>query len=72
MAQKFSGKLKFSKDSVFSIIGVFAAFILGAFAIYSATFLVSHINEALNTDVRASDAPSFDIEGFEKLNLIGK
>lgn len=69
---KFSHHKKISKDIVFPIFGIFLAVIIAGFAIYSMTFLVSHINDALNTPVKAGDQPSFDIQGFEKLNLIQK
>lgn len=72
MAKPLSTTSKTSKEKLFPILAAVLAILFGGVAIYSVTFLVSHLNEALNTEVRASAPPSFDIQGFEKLNLISK
>lgn len=39
---------------------------------YLLTFLVKHLNTALNVKIEPTKVTQFDIDGFEKLNLIKK
>lgn len=69
------GLLKFIKNSfqkqlTFTILaGLMVLLILG-FVIYVSAFLASNLNKSLSVPGKTPVVQKFDIEGFEKLNLV--
>ena len=68
---KVLGK-KFSKNLLFIALGLAMFGLLIWFTIYNFMFLGKNLNNAFNIEARSSSEIKFDIEGFEKLNLIKK
>lgn len=63
---------KIPKQAIFSVAAVFMFAVLIGFTIYNLIFLVSNFNKTLNHQLEKKTILGFDIEGFEKLNLIKK
>lgn len=56
----------------FLLVITLSALLIG-FSVYTVTFLLSNLDDALGTqEVRKVQPPSFEVERFEKLNLIKK
>lgn len=66
----------FSKKNYHQPLLFFLAIIMAITALavvaYLLTFLVTHLNLALNVKIEPVKVTQFDIDGFEKLNLIRK
>ncbi|MDI6734040.1 MAG: hypothetical protein QMD50_00910 [Patescibacteria group bacterium] len=65
-----SHKKKIIRQWIFPLAAIFFIIFIFGFIIYSSGFLIANLNQALNADVKAAQPVQFDIEGFEKLNLI--
>ena len=63
---------KIPKQALFSVLAVFMFMVVVGFTIYNLIFLVSNFNKTLNNQPGKKTISGFDIEGFEKLNLIKK
>jgi len=68
---KILGK-KFSRNLLFIALGLTMFGLLVWFVIYNFVFLGKNFNNAFNIETRPVSEIKFDIEGFEKLNLIRK
>ena len=64
-------KTEYSKKKFLLFFSAAVMFLaIAGFVIYNFLFLISHFNKALGTALEPSFSGGFDIEGFEKLNLI--
>ena len=64
-------KTEYSKKKFFLFFAATVMFLaITGFVIYNFLFLISHFNKALGTALEPSFSDGFDIEGFERLNLI--
>ncbi|MDI6820757.1 MAG: hypothetical protein QMD65_01080 [Patescibacteria group bacterium] len=70
MKKKSFRKIRIIQQWIFPLAVVILIIFISGFIIYSSGFLISHLNKALNVDVKAASPIQFDIEGFEKLNLV--
>ncbi|MEK7629773.1 MAG: hypothetical protein AAB432_00105 [Patescibacteria group bacterium] len=69
MFTKIKNFFKFEQQISFSITAAFLCILLLVFVIYSAMFLVSHLNASLEVRSAPPQTSGFDTVGFEKLNL---
>jgi len=60
----------FVRQTVFSILAIVLFIILGFVVIYSTTFIVQKSESALDISVAPSPAQRFDLQGYEKLQLV--
>jgi len=59
-----------SKRALFIMMAVILFAIVSVVVIYNFIFLVANFTKVLNADTVKKQSPEFDIQGFEKLNLI--
>ena len=70
---KFSKlKIKASRQFLFSVLTVFLFVAMVALVVYNFVFLISNFGKVFVGDDRQNPPRGFDIEGFERLNLIRK
>ena len=69
---KFFAVKSSSRQTLFYILAIFLFLIAGGFVISNFLFLISNFNEALLESPPLPPPLQFDIEGFEKLDLIGR
>lgn len=62
-------KLRFTKRTLFYLLGVVMVAMVGAVVIWLSSFLADRMNTALTADPNLAPHTRFDIEGFEKLGL---
>jgi len=64
-------KTEYSKKKFLLVFIAAAMFLaIAGFVIYNFIFLISHFNKALRIALEPSFSDGFDIEGFERLNLV--
>lgn len=60
----------FVRQTVFSVLAIFLFLILGFVVIYATTFIVKNSESALDISVEPSPAQRFDLQGYEKLEIV--
>lgn len=70
MFKKFdSFRSKFSNQVKFSLLAAAMVLIIAGAVVYLSTFLITELNQGLQTQFAPPQALRFDIAGFKKLNL---
>lgn len=60
----------FVRQTMFSVLAIVLIVILGFVVIYSTTFIIESSESALNISVEPAPQQRFDIQGYEKLQLV--
>jgi len=60
----------FVRQTIFSILAIVLFAILGFVVIYSTTFIVEKSKDALDISVAPAPTQRFDLQGYEKLQLV--
>ena len=60
----------FVRQTMFSVLAIVSIVILGFVVIYSTTFIIESSESALNISVEPAPQQRFDIQGYEKLQLV--
>lgn len=69
--KQFSSKKISRQTLLYVLAGVLGIAMIGTM-VWLSSFLVSNVNQALSPNAQAVEHVSFDIEGFEKLHLLGR
>ncbi|RJQ27011.1 hypothetical protein C4565_05965 [Candidatus Parcubacteria bacterium] len=60
----------FVRQTIFSALAIFLIVVLGFIVVYSTTFILKKSESALEISVEAAPQQRFDVQGYEKLQIV--